>query len=133
MGTEGYALVRILEPGVNPELKFVPLKTDTTCTAAGKQSLKIENKDGEFFELHTKEFQLKPNTDYTISVTAKSELNNTPIRVIIYNINGIKWNVHAQMYQLTPEFKTYSWSFNTGDAGTAWHIQIPPGLHYNPN
>lgn len=133
MGTDGYAIVRILEPEVNPELKFLPLKTDTENAASGKRALRIENPNGEFYELHTKSFQLKPETDYTVSVKAKSDAPGAKIRLIIYNVVNSSWNVHARVWMLDKAYKNYSFTFNTGKSGTEWHIQIPPGVHYEKN
>lgn len=133
MGTDGYAIVRILEPEVNPDLKFLPLKTDTENAASGKRALRIENPNGEFYELHTKSFQLKPETDYTVSVKAKSDAPGAKIRLIIYNVVNSSWNVHARVWMLDKAYKNYSFTFNTGKSGTEWHIQIPPGVHYEKN
>ena len=133
MGTDGFAIVRILEPEVNPGLKFLPLKTDTENAASGKRALRIENPNGEFYELHTKSFQLKPETDYTVSVKAKSDAPGAKIRLIIYNVVNNSWNVHARLWTLDNAYRNYSFTFNTGKSGTEWHIQIPPGVHYEKN
>ncbi len=133
IGTDGFAVVRHLEPEVNKKLTYYPLAVDAKNAASGKQSLKIANPNGEFFELHSKGFELKPNTEYTVSLKAKSDAPGAKIRVIVYNVNikTGKWIVKARLFNLTNEYKTYSFDFNTGkDASAVWHIQIPPGKHY---
>ena len=37
------------------------------------------------------------------------------------------------MWTLDKAYKNYSFTFNTGKSGTEWHIQIPPGVHYEKN
>ena len=53
--------------------------------------------------------------------------------MIIYNVVNSSWNVHARVWTLDNAYRNYSFTFNTGKSGTEWHIQIPPGVHYEKN
>ena len=137
MGTDGFIINRFLTPALNPELKHKPLEIDSAEAPKGKNALKIVNPYGEKFELHSKGFPLKQNTQYRFSVLAKGQ-NKAKIQVMVYGINeknGDWQTVFTQKFDLSNVYREYQGTFNIGNRGdSVWHILIFPvgKIHQTP-
>ncbi len=111
-GTDGFALHRIV---TRNDRKHIPLKTDTVNVAKGEKSLCLSNPDGDYFELYISSFELKPDTDYTFSMTAKTDVKGgIPLEALIHDMD---WHNKRKRFQIGNEFTTYSFTFNTKQDG----------------
>ena len=112
LGTDGFALHRIV---TRNDRKHIPLKTDTVNVAKGEKSLCLSNPDGDYFELYISSFELKPNTNYTFSMTAKTDVRGgIPLEALIHDMD---WHNKRKRFQIGNEFTTYSFTFNTKQDG----------------
>lgn len=111
-GTDGFALHRIV---TRNDRKHIPLKTDTVNVAKGEKSLCLSNPDGDYFELYISSFELKPNTNYTFSMTAKTDVRGgIPLEALIHDMD---WHNKRKRFRIGNEFTTYSFTFNTKKHG----------------
>ena len=131
MGTDGFALERRLRPDTNPNLEFKALTTDEGAPGAGKKSLKIANPYAESFKLFSKEFRLKPGTEYRISAKMRASENGPQMMMRIFKVDN-KWFAHGESanFKLTKDWREYSYEFTTQKPnGNGWyHINIGPKL-----
>ncbi len=126
LGTDGYELNWLSNPVKNTKLIFHDLRVEQENAAEGKQFLRINNPYGEVFELHTREFRLEAGKNYTFSFTAKSNADNTAVRVTIYGIMPDRKSPgYNKSFQLSSKWETYSFSFTPTGTGY-YHISISP-------
>ena len=76
LGTAGYGIRTNLRFDTNPEQKFFPLETVADPAADGKQVLRIRNPHANRFELHSRQFPLKADTEYTFRFKIRSTAKN---------------------------------------------------------
>ncbi len=111
LGTEGYALTRNLEPDINPQLEYLPLELDRQAPGSGRQSALIRNGRGEFFVLHSKEFQLKNDVEYEVSFKAKSSVSDSWLRIIVFCVNSDgKYYDDGTGKMLSPKWTEYKYT-----------------------
>lgn len=126
LGTDGFALEQELRTDLNKELKFHPLKTASAAPGEGKQSLELENPYAEYYNLFSKDFRLKPSTQYEFSVKMKSSVPGDQVYFGVFKVNP-KWSAHAQTFSASKEWKTYTFRFTTAPKEGWYHILIRPG------
>lgn len=126
LGTDGFALEQELRTDLNKELKFHPLKTASAAPGEGKQSLELENPYAEYYNLFSKDFRLKPSTQYEFSVKMKSSVPGDQVYFGVFKVDP-KWSAHAQTFSASKEWKTYTFRFTTAPKEGWYHILIRPG------
>ena len=95
LGTDGFAMQKNLNSSRNPKLEFFPLQVDSLQPGDGKYSLRLENPHGEHFELRSREFPMKPETEYVLRGMIRSDRPETHFRLLVLGINPKrKWLFH---------------------------------------
>ena len=112
LGAAGFEVNKNLRPDTNPALVYEGAVLDTTTKASGAQSLKIPNRFAEFMELYARGVTLKPNTTYTFSLSAKSDVDALKVSplVVANDFNP----AHGGTFTVGKTWKRYSFSFTTG-------------------
>ncbi len=123
LGTAGYAQKRVLRPDTNSKLDFQALTVENGA-------LKIANPHQERFEVHGKEFFLKPDTEYVFRVRAKTDQPGVPFNAVLYNVTPTKWNSTYLAKSLTKEYQTFETVYRTPPGGGAFHFKIRPDLKH---
>ncbi len=126
MGTDGFRVRTVLRVDKNPKRIYHPLKAVAEPGADGKLALKLENPFGDRFEIHSRQFQFKPNTDYTFRVRAKSTADGQKVSFRAYSGRN-RWHGWFFNTKLTPQWKDFSFKFKTGPNHGApffYHFQI---------
>lgn len=123
LGTDGFALEQELRTDLNKELKFHPLKTASAAPGEGKQSLEVENPYAEYYNLFSKDFRLKPSTQYEFSVKMKSSVPGDPVYFGVFKVDPV-WSAHAKTFSASKEWKTYTFRFTTEPKEGWYHILI---------
>ena len=123
LGTAGYVQKRVIRPDTNPKLEFLALSVENGA-------LKIANPYQERFEIHGKEFYLKPNTEYVFRVKAKTDQPGVPFNAVLYNVTPAKWNSTYLAKPLAKEYQTFETVYRTPPAGGAFHFKIRPDLKH---
>ena len=113
LGTDGFRLRSVLRFDQNPGLQFFPLVTVQDPEADGKFVLKLSNPHGNRFEIHSRQFQFKPNTDYTFRFCGKSTFDGQKLLFRPYSVAN-KWRDWFFTAEMTPHWKTYEFKFKTG-------------------
>ncbi len=111
LGTAGYELTKNLRPSSNPNYVFENVSIDTTTKASGTCSLRYPNKYAEFCQLFLRGVKLKPNTTYTFSLSAKSDVAEIKVSPLIVcdDFNG-----HAgSSFVVGQSWQRFSFSFTT--------------------
>lgn len=118
MGSSGFAVYRLLRPDTNSGLEFRPLEIDAASPFEGKNALKLANPNSEYFQLRSREFQLKPGTSYVFRAAMRSSVPGYRLRLHAVNVdrNG-KWSVHGQDFVLQPKWQTFHFEFKTEPGG----------------
>lgn len=132
LGTDGFAIEKNLRTDTNPGLQFLPLKTAEAAPGEGKNSLLIENPYAENFSLFSKEFQLKANTEYQLSVKVKSSIPQDKIVLGVFKV-APGWFVKIRSFPVSSEWKTLQYTFRSDRKDGWYHIQVRPGSEQNPN
>lgn len=127
LGTDGFALEKELRPDTNPQMKFLPLKTAEGAPGAGKNSLKIENPYSEFFVVYSKEFKLKPATEYRLSAKVRASMKGEKLNFRLLKAYD-QWLAYTKAADMTTEWSNFEYVFSTDDfKEESWlHIQIFP-------
>ena len=112
LGTDGFRLRSVLRFDQNPGLQFFPLVTVQDPEADGKFVLKLSNPHGNRFEIHSRQFQFKPNTDYTFRFCGKSTFDGQKLLFRPYSVAN-KWQGWFFTAEMTPHWKTYEFKFKT--------------------
>lgn len=123
-GTGGFALERYLRPDTNPELKFLPLATDSAIRHDGRRSLKIVNPFHEYYTLHCKDFLLNEKSAYRFSAWVRSEREATLVVRFEFRHPSKKMNIIHRKFQTGPEWRKLSVSFHTGDSGGGYLLRL---------
>ena len=123
LGTDGFALEQELRTDLNKELKFHPLKTASAAPGEGKQSLELENPYAEYYNLFSKDFRLKPSTQYEFSVKMKSSVPGDQVYFGVFKVDP-HWSAHAKTFSASKEWKTYTFRFTTAPKEGWYHILI---------
>lgn len=123
LGTAGYVQKRVIRPDTNPTLEFLALSVENGA-------LKIANPYQERFEIHGKEFYLKPNTEYVFRVKAKTDQPGVPFNAVLYNVTPAKWNSTYLAKPLAKEYQTFETVYRTPPEGGAFHFKIRPDLKH---
>ncbi|MBK8479086.1 MAG: carbohydrate-binding protein [Opitutaceae bacterium] len=112
LGTAGFEVNKNLRPDTNPTLVYEGAVLDASTKASGVQSLKIPNRYAEFMELYARGVVLKPNTTYTFSFSAKSDVDALSVSplVVANDFNP----AHGTTFTVGKTWKRYSFSFTTG-------------------
>ena len=126
LGSEGFALEQELRTDLNKELKFFPLKTAEGAPGEGKLSLLLENPFAEYYNIFSKEFRLKPSTQYEFSVKMKSSEPGDPVYFGVFKVDP-QWSAHSKTFRASKEWKTYTFRFTTAPKEGWYHILIRPG------
>jgi len=79
LGDAGYACIKFLRVENNPGLIYEGPSLDTKEQRDGKPSLRIPNRFGEQVQLFSKQFELEPGAEYTVSVWLKSDAKELPV------------------------------------------------------
>lgn len=132
LGTDGFAIEKNLRTDTNPGLQFLPLKTAEGAPGEGKKSLLIENPYAEYFSLASKEFRLKADTEYQLSVKVKSSIPNDRIILGVCKV-APKWFVKTKRFPVSTEWKTLRCTFKSDKKDGWYHLQLQPGNTQNPN
>ena len=127
LGTDGFTLEKELRPDTNPEMKFLPLKTAEGAPGAGKNSLKIENPYSEFFVVYSKEFKLKPATEYRLSAKVRASMMGEKLSFRLLKAYD-QWLAYTKNADVTTEWSDFEYVFSTADfKEESWlHLQIFP-------
>ena len=127
LGTDGFTLEKELRPDTNPEMKFLPLKTAEGAPGAGKNSLKIENPYSEFFVVYSKEFKLKPTTEYRLSAKVRASMTGEKLSFRLLKAHD-QWLAYTKNADVTTEWSDFEYVFSTADfKEESWlHLQIFP-------
>ena len=127
LGTDGFALEKELRPDTNPGMTFLPLKTAQGAPGAGKNSLKIENPYSEHFVLYSKEFKLKPATEYRLSAKVRASMKGEKLNFRVIKAYD-QWLAYTKAADATTEWSDFEYVFSTDDfKEESWlHIQIFP-------
>lgn len=95
LGTDGFALHRIV---TRKDRRHLPLELEKADPAHGNCSIRIPNPDGDYFEFYVSSFVLKPDTVYTFSMTAKTDVaGGVPVEALIHDI---QWNTNRKTFQV---------------------------------
>lgn len=112
LGTDGFALHRII---TRKDMKHIPLELDSANAAHGKQAVKVANPDGDYFELYASAFDLKPNTKYIFSMSAKTDVDGgIPLESLIHTKD---WDIKRKFFNIKDKYAKYSFRFNSGKGG----------------
>ena len=112
LGTDGFALHRII---TRKDMKHIPLELDSANAARGKFALKMANPDGDYFELYVSAFDLKPNTKYIFSMSAKTDVDGgIPLESLIHTKD---WDIKRKFFNIKDKYAKYSFRFNSGKGG----------------
>lgn len=127
LGTDGFALEKELRPDTNPGMTFLPLKTAQGAPGAGKNSLKIENPYSEHFVLYSKEFKLKPATEYRLSAKVRASMKGEKLNFRVIKAYD-QWLAYTKAADATTEWSDFEYVFSTADfKEESWlHLQIFP-------
>lgn len=112
LDTSGFTLVRTLRPDTNPNLIFTQLRSEN-------KALVIDNPFAERFELHSREFTLKPNIEYKISFECQSSGDPEQIRVYLYTN---RWSGKVVNFTSTQEWKKYEFHYRTDTKADYYHL-----------
>ena len=119
LGTDGFALHRIV---TRKDRRHLPLELEKADPAHGNCSIRIPNPDGDYFEFYVSSFVLKPDTVYTFSMTAKTDVaGGVPVEALIHDI---RWNINRKTFQVGDRYSRCSFRFKTGAAGGPNVIRI---------
>lgn len=118
LGEAGYMQKRILRRDRNPKLEYHPLSVRNGI-------MRIHNPCAERFELHTREFFLKPDTEYVFRFTARGTSPGQKLYGVLYNVSGRKWNACHVQAVLQKEFQTYENVYRTPpESNGSFHIHF---------
>lgn len=118
LGEAGYTQKRILRRDRNPKLEYFPLSVRNGI-------MRIHNPCAERFELHTREFLLKPDTEYVFRFTARGTAPGQKLYGVLYNVSGRKWNACHVQAVLQKEFQTYEDIYRTPlESNGSFHIHF---------
>lgn len=123
-GTGGFALERHLRPDTNPELRFVPLKSDGTVKRNGRLSLKIENPFREFYVLHCKDFMLEEGNEYLISAWVRSETEAEIDLRFEFRHPSKPMNIAQRRFKTGKEWRRILFPLHTGKAGGCYILRL---------
>ena len=128
LGTDGFAMHRNLDSSKNPDLKFFPLKADSSRAGEGKSSLRVENPYGEHFELRSREFPMKPETEYVLRGMIRADRPGIRYRLLVLGINpDRKWLFHTFHLNAEQKWKNFEFKFKTGkNAPRCSHLFLAP-------
>lgn len=126
LGTDGFALERELRTDTNPGQKFIPLKTAPGAPGEGKQALLLENPNKESYNIFSKEFRLKPSTEYKLSVKLKSSKGNDSVYFGVFKVDP-QWSAYSRTFTVPSKWKTLEYTFTTAPKEGYYHILIRPG------
>ncbi len=128
LGTDGFAMQKNLNSSRNPKLEFFPLQVDSLQPGDGKYSLRLENPHGEHFELRSREFPMKPETEYVLRGMIRSDRPETHFRLLVLGINPKrKWLFHTFSLKAGKEWKSVEFKFKTTkDAASYSHLFLAP-------
>ncbi len=130
LGDAGFALIRALRPDTNPQLVFDGLQCTDRQPFSGRKALVIRNRFSERFELHSKDFVLRGETNYQISLSARTESGTARISVVAYRVTRKSgWEVQSRSFDLTDAWQTFRFDFTTGKEESPWHILIVPAAN----
>ncbi len=125
-GTDGFVLKNVLRTDQNPQSEFIPLKAVADQEADGKLVLCLDNHYGNFFDILSREFSLKSDTEYTLRYRAKSTHEGQELSLTVYSAsNG--WRSWSSAAVLGNGWKDYESKFKTGPADGApflYQLQI---------
>ena len=108
LGTDGFALHRII---TRKDMKHIPLELDSANAAHGKQAVKVANPDGDYFELYASAFDLKPNTKYIFSMSAKTDVDGgIPLESLIHTKD---WDIKRNFFNIKDKYAKYCFRFNS--------------------
>ena len=136
LGTDGFALKKWLRLDTNPKLEFRTLTVGAGAPGCGKNSLRIDNRYAEHFNLISKEFCLKPETTYRASVRMRATKEGVPLRFIVLKADrksNPRWLIFGKTVTLKKEWQEYSFTFATktkkknGHGYFHFDIQPPQG------
>lgn len=125
LGAAGFAQKRVIRPDTNPALEFQALSVEDGA-------LKIADAYQERFEVHSKEFVLKPDTEYVFRVKAKTDQPGVPFCASLYNVTlPNQWNAMQISHPLAAEYRTFEKVYRTPKQSSGYfHIQIFPDLKH---
>lgn len=126
LGTDGFALEKELRTDTNPGLKFIPLKVTDKIPGSGKRSLLFENPYAEYYNIFSKEFRLKPSTEYKLSVKLKSSKGNDSVYFGVFKVDP-QWSAHSRTFTVPTAWKEFEFTFTTAPKSGWYHILIRPG------
>ena len=114
----GYTVVKFLNPGRNPQLKYIGASVTPHSPRPKGWSLTIPNPHAEHVRVFAREFNLAPDTGYTLSFNAMSEHPRRNVQVVIQAFEGGSW----------APLEYYSESFQIGDHWTpcVFKFKTPP-------
>ena len=119
LGTDGFALHRIV---TRRDGRHIPLELETDAPARGKYSVRIRNPDGDYFEFYVSSFSLKPDTGYTFSMTAKTDVaGGVPVEALIHDKN---WNNKRKTFRIGNQYGRFRFHFHTGKTGGPHVIRL---------
>lgn len=125
LGTDGFALRRDLRVDTNPRLEFIPLKTVPGAPQSGEKALLFSNPFAENYWIFSKEFKLKPSTKYRFSFKGKSASAGERVNFAVFKIDP-QWSAQAEVFRLTPEWKSYEYTLETDSRAGYYHVRIRP-------
>jgi len=128
LGTDGFALHRII---TRKDMKHIPLKLENKDVAQGKQAIRIENPDGDYFEFYVASFNLKPETEYTFSVMAKTDVQGGVALSAL--IHDVEWHNKRANFKVGEKYKRFSFTFNTKNDGGKNVVRIWSFDRTSPN
>ena len=126
LGTDGFALEKELRTDTNPGLKFIPLKVTDQAPGSGKRSLLFENPHAEYYNIFSKEFRLKPSTEYKLSVKLKSSKGNDSVFFGVFKVDP-QWSAHSRAFTVPTAWQEFEFTFKTAPRSGWYHILIRPG------
>ncbi len=127
LGTAGYGIRTNLRFDTNPEQKFFPLETVADPAADGKQVLRIRNPHANRFELHSRQFPLKADTEYTFRFKIRSTAKNgQELFAVPYSVKN-NWKGWMVRVKATDQWRNCEYKFKTGPKDGApyfYHLQF---------
>ena len=112
LGTDGFALWKYMRPDTNPKLEFIPLTVGEGAPGCGKNSLRLDNRYTEHFDIFSKEFRLKPDTTYRASAKMRSSQANTSLWFMIFKVDS-SWFIRGKKVSLQKDWQEFSFTFTT--------------------
>lgn len=119
LGTAGFGIWRMLRPDTNPELTFLPL-------TAGKEGVQLDNPNGEYFQLISKEFYLPGGQQVSFQAEFEGPAGSRLGFTVLYIRPDNKYITHHRSITLTGRRQTVEIPFVTADHQLPYLLVVYP-------